>query len=190
MPFRFLVCCAQPVHCNMCKLFVLLHNPLLLVLVAQQATHVALDRCSLLACAPGLPTSSLDCLLTWALSPCLSVFPPLLPVSLPVPRTAWTWNDVHCVRWSSHPTTTRASSRSMWRATGKSAPCAASSSRWTASRRPLRTTCSLTSTATRLTSTRQTDVESQPIRSAYFLSPLKQITLHSFPHVMVWRSTL
>lgn len=152
----------------MCKVFVLLHSPLLLVLVKQQATHVASDRCSLLACAPGLPTSSLHCLLTWAFSPRLSLSRLFCPLTT---CAAWTWSDVRCVRSSSRPTMTRASSRSMWRATGKSAPCAASSSRWTATRRCLRITCSLTSTATRSTSTKAT--ESQHIRSAYFRSPLK-----------------
>ncbi len=56
----------------MCKVFVLLHSHLLLVQVKQQATHVVSDRCSLLARAPGLPTSSLPCL-TRAFSLCFSL---------------------------------------------------------------------------------------------------------------------
>lgn len=128
-------------------------TPLLLVLAELQATHIASDRCPLLACAPGLPTSSLDCLLTQAFLFLASPFcRPLHSLC-----AAWTWNDVRCARSSSHPTTTRASSKSTWRATGKSAQCAVSSSRWTATRRCLRTTCSLTLTATHSTSTRGTE---------------------------------
>lgn len=68
---------------------------------------------------------------------------------------AWTWSAARSARSSSHLTTIRTSSRSMWRATGKSAPCAASSFPWTATRRCSRTTCSLTSMATRTTLTRE-----------------------------------
>lgn len=162
-----LICCSfhfsKHVHLNMCKVFVLLCSSFLLVLVKEQATHDASDRCCLLACAPCLPTSLAYC---WRfISLPLFFFCPLSACA------AWTWRDAHCVKSSSRPTMTRASLRSMWKVTGKSAPCAVSSSHWTATKRCLRIMCSLILMATRSTSTRE--AESQQIQFAYFLSPLK-----------------
>lgn len=62
---------------------------------------------------------------------------------------------VRCVKWSSLLITTSRSLRSTWRATGRSAPCAANSSLSTATSSSSRSTSSPTSTVTCSTSSRE-----------------------------------